>query len=138
MFKGLHNQTYPNIEHVIIDGNSTDGTQDFINDMIKKHAQKEVTFISEPDSGINDATNKGFRVAKGDYLMIMNSDDYYMRDDAIELLVKAAEKKNADYACADCWWLEKKVWKARPDAFVYMHPFTFNTLSRRLLTLSTF
>ena len=128
MFRSLHNQTYQNIEHVIIDGNSTDGTQDYIKEMIAKYGKKEVTFISEPDDGINDATNKGFFVAKGDYLMIMCSDDYYMRDDAVELLVNACEKKNADFACGDCWWLEKKVWKAKPNSFVYQHPFVLNTL----------
>ena len=128
MFESLHAQTYPNIEHVIIDGNSTDGTQDFIKNLAEEIGTKEITLISEPDNGINDATNKGFSVAKGDYLMLMCSDDYYMCSDAVELLVNACEKKNADFACGDCWWLEKKVWKAKPNAFVYKHPFVINTL----------
>lgn len=128
MFLSLHNQTYPNIEHVIIDGNSTDGTQEFIKNMVSDFGKKEVTFISENDNGINDATNKGLSLAKGDYLMIMCSDDYYKRPDAIEILVNACEKKKADFACGDCWWLEEKVWKAKPRAFVYKHPFVINTL----------
>ena len=82
MFKSLHNQTYENIEHVIIDGNSTDGTQEFIKNTIEKYGKKEVTFLSEPDNGINDATNKGFSIAKGDYLTLICSDDYYTRNDA--------------------------------------------------------
>jgi len=57
------NQTYPNIEYIIIDGGSTDGTLD----IIKKYADKIDYWVSESDKGIYDAMNKGVRVATGEW-----------------------------------------------------------------------
>ena len=65
------NQTYPNIEYIIIDGASTDGTVD----IIKKYEHKLSYWISEPDKGIYDAMNKGLKRATGDYINFMNADD---------------------------------------------------------------
>ena len=63
------NQTYPNIEYIIVDGASTDGTLDVIN------KYKVVKLISESDKGIYDAMNKGLAIATGDYVLFMNSGD---------------------------------------------------------------
>lgn len=57
------NQTYPNIEYVIIDGESTDGTVD----VIKKYADRITYWVSEPDKGIYDAMNKGMGISTGDF-----------------------------------------------------------------------
>lgn len=67
------NQTYKNIEYIIIDGCSTDGTQD----IVRSYKDKISYFISEKDSGIYDAMNKGIRKAQGDIIGIINSDDWY-------------------------------------------------------------
>lgn len=65
------NQTYSNVEYIIIDGGSTDGTIDIIN----KYADKLAYWVSEPDKGIYDAMNKGIIVAKGDFIYFIGADD---------------------------------------------------------------
>ena len=69
----LHNQNYDNIEHIIIDGGSTDSSLS----IIKRHETKIDYWVSEKDKGIYDAFNKGMKYARGDYLGFLNSDDVY-------------------------------------------------------------
>lgn len=70
------NQSYSNIEYIIIDGGSTDGTVD----IIKKYADKITYWVSEPDKGIYDAMNKGIDKVSGELVGIINSDDWYEED----------------------------------------------------------
>jgi glycosyltransferase involved in cell wall biosynthesis len=67
------NQTYRNVEYIVIDGGSTDGTVD----IIKKYEDKLAYWVSEPDKGIYDAMNKGIEKAQGELIGIINSDDWY-------------------------------------------------------------
>ena len=77
------NQTYKNIEYIVIDGGSTDGTLDII-----KNYESHINYwISEPDKGLYDAMNKGISVAKGELIGMINSDDWY-ESNAVELIVK--------------------------------------------------
>lgn len=69
-------QSYDNIEFIIIDGNSDDGTQE----IIRKYQDKIAYWISEPDTGIYNAMNKGIRCATGDIISFLNSDDWYEQD----------------------------------------------------------
>jgi glycosyltransferase involved in cell wall biosynthesis len=66
-------QTYKNIEYIIVDGNSKDGTLD----IVQKHEDKITKWISEPDKGLYDAMNKGIALATGDVIGILNSDDTF-------------------------------------------------------------
>lgn len=71
--KSLFNQDYPNIEYIVIDGASTDGTFE----LLSQYSDKIDILISEPDDGIYDAMNKGIRICSGDYIGILNSGDEY-------------------------------------------------------------
>lgn len=76
-------QTYPFIEYIVIDGNSTDGSKK----IIKKYEHHISYWISEPDSGIYNAMNKGVDKAVGDYLLFLNSGDYLHESTIIEKIV---------------------------------------------------
>ena len=78
-------QTYPNIEYIIVDGGSTDGTLD----IIKKYEKYISYWISESDRGLSDAMNKSVSKASGDYIMFLHSDDKYCNSKSVEILMKA-------------------------------------------------
>ena len=84
------NQTYPNIEYIIIDGASTDGTLD----IIQKYRGSVDVFISEKDNGIYDAMNKGLAQATGDYVLFLNSGDELYDTRTIQCVVENG--KDAD------------------------------------------
>ncbi|MBE9600376.1 glycosyltransferase family 2 protein [Pedobacter sp. MC2016-24] len=87
------NQTYPNIEYIIIDGASTDGTKDIVYQYKSRLAQ----FISEPDKGIYDAMNKGIGLATGDYLLFMNSGDEIYAPETVSEVFATAEAADIYY-----------------------------------------
>ena len=76
------NQTYSNIEYIIVDGMSSDNTLEIIKEYEQLFNDKEISYryISEPDNGIYDAMNKGIRMATGEWIGIINSDDWYQSD----------------------------------------------------------
>lgn len=85
-------QTYPHIEYIVIDGGSTDGTQQ----VIEKYRDRIATYISEPDKGMYDALNKGIKKASGDLIAILHSDDVFYTDASVAHIVKCFEDTNAD------------------------------------------
>jgi glycosyltransferase involved in cell wall biosynthesis len=85
-------QTYTNIEYIIIDGGSSDGSKE----LIMKFQNKLAFWISEKDSGIYQAMNKGWKNATGDYCLFLNSGDYLYTSTVIEEAVKYIEKSKHD------------------------------------------
>lgn len=92
--KSVWGQTYKNIEYIIVDGNSTDGTLE----LIEKNADKIDYYISQPDSGIYNAMNKGISLARGRFLCFMNSDDECTLD-AAEKVIEEYKRTKADIIC---------------------------------------
>ena len=89
LISSVLNQTYENIEFIIVDGASTDGTVD----IIKKYEGKISKWISEPDTGIYNAMNKGIDMATGDYVEIIGSDDALIGEDVISNIIPYFESK---------------------------------------------
>lgn len=86
--KSVNDQTYNNIEHIIIDGASKDNTLEIINSL----PNRVVKIVSEPDKGIYDAMNKGIKLASGDVVGILNSDDFFANKNVISSIVAEFEK----------------------------------------------
>ncbi len=90
-------QDYSDIEYIIIDGKSSDGSQQVIEDIIAGAPTNiEIKYISEPDHGMYEAINKGIRMATGDIIALCHSDDRMYDDKVVSNYVKAFEEHNAD------------------------------------------
>ena len=85
----MERQSYPDIEHLIIDGASKDDTL-LMARRYQQHSRHDVVIQSEPDRGLYDAMNKGLQRATGDYLVFINAGDTLYADDTIETVVKAS------------------------------------------------
>ena len=97
------NQDYENIEYIVIDGGSTDGTLD----IIKRYEEKIKIWISEPDEGIYNAINKGIGMSRGDIIGLLHSDDLYIDEHVINNVVREFSKDNVDSVYADLVYVEK-------------------------------
>ena len=91
--KSILGQTYPNLEYIIIDGASTDGTLA----IIKQYESEIDAWLSEPDTGMYEAMNKGLHLATGDYILMLNSDDLLTSNDTIEKAVTLIGNERPDY-----------------------------------------
>jgi len=132
-------QNHPDIEYIIVDGESTDGTVD----IIKSFGDGVSKWISEPDFGIYDAMNKGISIATGDIIGIVNSDDYFTRVDSLSRVAETFENNDVESVFADIIFVKRndpstivryfssknfKPWKMR-FGFIPAHP-TFFTYKR--------
>lgn len=96
------NQNYNNIEYIIIDGLSTDNTLEIVN----KYSDKINKIVSEKDSGLYDAINKGIELASGDIIANLNSDDFYIDNNVITDVVNKMEKEKSDTLYADLYYVD--------------------------------
>ena len=110
-------QTHKDIEHIIVDGKSADNTLA----IIQKHESHIAKWISETDRGMYDAINKGIKMATGDIIGILNSDDILVGDDVIASIVKAFETHDVDTVYGDLEYVSAadtnkilRIWQGRP------------------------
>jgi len=123
--KSIFSQNYPDIEYIIIDGGSTDGTLDILANYQSQIAQ----CISEPDYGIYDAMNKGIRLSTGDVIAFLNADDFYANANVVSSIMEAFQTMNVDAVYGDIVYVDKRnanklvrYWKAgeyKNGAFFY-------------------
>lgn len=113
--QSVSSQTVP-VEHIIIDGASTDNTLEIVRE-ISPHAR----IISEPDSGIYDAMNKGIRLATGDIIGILNSDDFYTGPKVLETVINIFADSEIDACYSDLVYVDQektdriiRYWKSSP------------------------
>lgn len=114
------NQTYQDIEHIIVDGASKDSTLE----IIKEYEQKfngRLKWISEKDNGIYDAMNKGITLSSGDIVGILNSDDFFTDNNVVTDIIDCFEKKSIDSLFANLNFVKQddiskivRVWKGSP------------------------
>lgn len=93
-------QTYPDIEYIVVDGASTDGTQQIVQ-RYESQLRGKMKWLSEKDGGIYDAMNKGIQMATGDIVGILNSDDYFTSNDIIEQMASAFRDESIDAVYGD-------------------------------------
>lgn len=86
----IASQTYPNIEHIVIDGNSNDGTLE----ILRANETQFSTLLSEPDNGVYDAMNKGLRIATGDIIGFLNADDFFSHQHVVSRIASAFKDQN--------------------------------------------
>ena len=122
--ESVQSQTYGDIEHIIVDGASTDGTVEIIKNYSKGPSDKvpstkEVRWVSEPDGGIYDALNKGIRMATGDVIGFLHSDDVLYSPDSIGQIAAAFESSKADVVYGDLQYCngDKVTRRWRSNAF---------------------
>lgn len=103
----VKNQAYLQVEHIVIDGGSTDGTVDVLRDYGSRPGWNHLQWVSEPDGGQSDALNKGFKMASGQIVGWLNSDDCY-RSECFRTVTDAFETyPTADVIYGDYTWIDQ-------------------------------
>jgi glycosyltransferase involved in cell wall biosynthesis len=98
--QSILDQDYPNIEHIVIDGASTDGTVS----MLKRY-DRRISWLSEPDRGQSDAINKGFRRARGDIMTWLGADDVYERNTVAKIVKHFEEHSDTGMVYGECLYI---------------------------------
>lgn len=97
-------QSYPDIEYIVIDGGSTDGTRE----LLLQYGSRITQWISEPDGGIYDAMNKGLQLATGDYTGYLHADDLLADKTIIEKMVDTLRQQDVDVIYGDLEYVQKE------------------------------
>jgi len=105
--QSVRTQNYSSFEHIVVDGASTDGTVEYLRSLTGKGGWEHLRWISEPDKGQSDALNKGFKMASGDIVGWLNSDDVYRRG-CFASVVEALRGTQCDVLYGDTTWIDEK------------------------------
>src|SRR5690606_29896703 len=90
--ESIRQQTYHNIEHIVVDGASTDGTPR----IVREEGARTARLISEPDEGVYDAFNKGLRFCSGEIVAYLNAGDEYAHANVVKLIAEEFDRTGAD------------------------------------------
>ena len=99
--QSIQNQTFKSFKHIVIDGNSSDGTKAWLD------YHKDIVSISEPDHGIYDAMNKGISLATGEIIGILNADDVYASNDVLQEVVAKFQNESVEGVYGDLKYVQK-------------------------------
>ena len=91
--ESVSNQTSKSLEYIVVDGNSIDGSVELVKEFDNNSTVDNFLWISEPDSGIYNAMNKGIGLAKGEYIQFLNSGDILASNDVTEKMLQVIENK---------------------------------------------
>lgn len=100
------NQTWHDVEYIIVDGGSADGTRE----IVESYGSRISAFLTEPDSGPYDAMNKGLGLATGDLVGMLNADDVYTSNQALERVATAFQRHDTDTLFADIHFVKPPDW----------------------------
>ena len=99
----VRQQTHPSVEHVVVDGGSTDGSLE----LLRAHSAELGPWVSEPDRGLYDAVNKGIALASGDLVGVLGADDVYAHPRVLERVAAAVEATGADSCYGDLLYVRQ-------------------------------
>ncbi|MBC7888326.1 MAG: glycosyltransferase [Ferruginibacter sp.] len=115
-------QTFQDFEYIIIDGGSTDGSVD----IIKQHAASISYWVSEPDTGIYNAMNKGIRAARGEYLLFLNSGDWFCNNDILSIFAKDTNGYDIIYGDQYYYYSDGRTEEDRTPGLLTFYSLGFN------------
>lgn len=108
--RSVGEQTYPHLEHVVVDGASSDETLS----IVRRYAKDTTVMLSERDRGIYDAMNKGLRLASGDFVGFLNADDVFANPDVVADIARVAAAPGVDAVYGDLVYVDQM----RPERYI--------------------
>ncbi len=115
--RSVINQTYQDIEYIVVDGSSQDDTLHILN----RYNEKVNKIVSEKDKGMYDALNKGIKMATGEVVGLLNADDFFASNTVVADIAKTFEQSKADVLYGDLWYVDQedtdkalRKWKSKP------------------------
>jgi len=117
-------QSYEDVEYLIVDGGSTDGTVEWVSELAKSEPRMKV--VSEPDRGLYDALNKGVRLATGEVIGFVHADDFLAHDDVLKHVVEKLETTGAEALYGDLQYVAER--QEESDSKLKTQNSTFKTI----------